>query len=247
MATVAQMRKGLAATTMPDDVAASLLADASPLWLSSDTATQLAEDLALCHPPLNAAEVRARAVAVEEGWRLTVVAHDRKGLLADTAEILAQMNYSVRAASVATWAAFDIALHSMTLAGDAPDDAQLETLGMHLRAANVGKRPTFVFNPAGRAYVSKTGDANGDPMISVVAPDTRGLLAATCRWFTDAGVSIEAAWITGEEEANDVFVVSGDVDVLALEHRLSADHPPENIFEVARRVGEDFLRSLFRK
>lgn len=249
MATVAQLRKGLAGTTVPDDVAAALIKGASPLWLSSDSAALLAEDLALCYPPLNTSEVRARAVAAEDGWRLTVVAHDRKGLLADTAEILADANYSVRAASVATWGGnLKLALHSITLAGDAPDDSELETIGAALRAANAGKRAKFVFAPRGRAYVSKTGDANGDPMISVVAPDQRGLLAAICRWFAEAGASIEAAWITGEEEANDVFVVKGDIDVTSLERRLSADHQPENVIDLARRLGEDFFnRVLGRK
>lgn len=244
MATVAQLRKGLAATTVPDDVAGALIAGASPLWLSSDTATQLAEDLALCHPPLNADEVRARAVDAEDGWRLTVVARDRKGLLADTAAILAQAGYSVKSASVATWGPMNIALHSLTVAGASPTERQLDEMGEALRAAGKGDRPTVRFTPGGRAYVSKTGDANGDPMISVVAPDQPGLLAATCRWFADAGASIEAAWITGEDEANDVYVVQGDVDVVALERHLS---PEPSLIELAWQAGEALVGRLFNR
>lgn len=240
MATVAQLRKGLAATTVPDDVAASLIKGASPLWLSSDTAVMLAEDLALCHPPLNDGEVRARAVAADDGWRLTVVARDRKGLLADTAAILSANGYSVRSASVATWKNLDLALHAITVGGPVPSDAQLNELGAALNAPD---KPRSRFVPTGRAYVSKTGDANGDPMISVVAPDQPGLLAAICRFFSDAGASIEAAWITGEEEANDVFVVRGNVDLAALERRISVQ---ESLVDQARRVGADFLARFFR-
>lgn len=247
MATIAQLRKGLAATTVPDDVAKALLTGASPLWLSSDCATQLAEDLALCHPPLKRSEVRARAVAELDGWRLTVAARDRKGLLADTAAILAAARFSVRSASVATWKELDLALHAITIVGPAPADAALEKLGAALRAAGKGDGPTLDFTPMGRAFVRRTGDANGDAMISIVAPDQNGLLAAICRWFSNAGVSIEAAWITGEEEANDVFVVNGDVDVAALERRLTADDDGisavvGDMFSQARDVGESVVR-----
>ncbi|MDP1794508.1 MAG: ACT domain-containing protein, partial [Acidimicrobiales bacterium] len=172
------------------------------------------------------------------------VAHDRKGLLADSAAILSANGYNVRSASVATWGGdLDLALHAITVAGAGPSDAELDKLGAALRAANDGKRPANRFVPVGKAYVQKTGDANGDPMISVVAPDQPGLLAAICRFFNDAGNSIEAAWITGEEEANDVFVVRGDVDVAALERRLSIE---ENLVDQARRIGAETLTRVFR-
>jgi len=261
MATIAQLRKGLAVTTVPDDVAKALLAGASPLWLSSDNAVQLAEDLALCHPPLKRAEVRARAVSGEDGWRLTVVAHDRNGLLADTAAILSAADYSVRGASVATWTELDLALHAISVAGPAPSDEKLDELGGALRKASSGTCPQQPFAPLGRAFVRRSGEANGDAMISVVAPDQKGLLAAICSWFAEQGTSIEAAWITGDAEANDVFVVSGEVDVAALERRLTAGGHGGTITEVAGdmfaqardlgeglvRTGIDFAKGLFTR
>lgn len=246
MATVKQLRTGLAGTTVPDKLAAALLKGASPLWLSSDTAAQLAEDLALCHPPLKSAEVRARAVAAGDEWRLTVVAHDRVGLLADTAAILAQAGYSVRGASVATWRNLDIALHSITVEGDPPDDTGLDAIGKKLRAANAGDRPNHEFVPTGRAFVSRTGDANGGPMIAVVAPNQPGLLAAICQWLSKAGASIEAAWIAGDDEVNDVFVMQNEVDVVALERYLSAEHD-ESLLDQARRLGESLVNQLFNR
>lgn len=247
MATIAELRKGLAATTVPDATAAKLIKGASSLWLSSDSATQLTGDLALVHPRLKKNEVRARAVAAVDSWRLTVVAKDRKGLLADSAAILSAAGYSLRGASVVTWTDPDIALHAITVEGAAPSDEQLDAIGAQLRAANSGDRPKLTWQPVGRAYVRRTGEANGDAMISVVCPDQQGLLAAICRWFNDAGVSIRAAWIAGAEEANDVFVIHGDVDVVALERHLSADVEDiravaGNMFTEARDIGETVIR-----
>ncbi len=248
MATIAELRKSLAATTVPDDVAAVLLEGASSLWLSSDNGTQLAGDLALCHPPLKRHEVRARAVGDEGTWRLTVVAHDRTGLLADTAAILSTDDFCITGASVATWEDLDLALHALTVAGPPPTDEKLDEIGAALRAASNGTRPSIPFTPQGRAYVRRTGVANGDAMISVVAPDQRGLLAAICRWFSDAGVSIQAAWITGVGEANDVFVIDGDADVAALERHLTLeDHSIQavvgSMVTDARKAGEALART----
>ena len=250
MATMAQLRSGLKdGTTIPDDIAEVLLDGASPLWLSSDDATQLAIDLALCYPALKPKEVRARVASTnDDAWRLTVVAHDRKGLLADTAAILSSRDYHVRGASVATWVGLDIALHAITVSGPAPSDDALDEIGSALRAASSGARQAIPFTPIGRAYVSHAGEANGDPMITVVAPGQKGLLATICRWFADGGASIEAAWIVGEEEANDVFVVKGDVDLIGLERKLTADDESlatavGNVVDQARDVGEVIVRS----
>jgi glycine cleavage system regulatory protein len=250
MATIAELRKGLAAMTVPDHVADVLLTGASALWLSSDTAAQLAGDLALCHPPLKRNEVRARAAAGEGEWRLTVVARDRKGLLADTAAILASAGYCVRGASATTWGELDLALHALVVDGEEPSAEELDDLGGALRAATKGARPLVPFTPTGRAYVRRSGEANGDAMLSVVAPDQPGLLATVCRWFADAEVSIEAAWIAGEDgEANDVFVVDGDVDCAALEKALTADDEGiqavvGDMFSQARDVGENLVRGV---
>lgn len=248
MATMVQLRRGLNATTIPDDITEVLLDGASPLWLSSDDAAQLAIDLALCYPALKPKEVRARvASSGEDAWRLTVVAHDRTGLVADAASILSARDYHVRAASVATWAQFTLALVAITLSGPAPSEDELDEIGVALRAANDGVVPLIPFSPIGRAYVSHAGAANGDPMITVVAPGQKGLLATICRWFADGGASIEAAWIVGEDEANDVFVIKGEVDLPGLERKLTAEDESfataiGGVVDQARDVGETIVR-----
>ena len=64
----------------------------------SERPAVLAADLALCHPPLAPDEVRAVARPMEapSTFRVTVVATDRPGLLADTAAALAEEDMTVR-------------------------------------------------------------------------------------------------------------------------------------------------------
>lgn len=250
MATLGELRRGLEATSVPAEVVDVLVDGASSLWLSSDDGALLAGDLALCHPPLKPHEVRARATNTAHTWRLTVVAHDRRGLLADTTAILAQRGFTVDGASVATWQPLDLALHAITVAGAPPAPGVLDEIGAALRAAGAGERPDIAFKPAGRASVKRSGVANGEHMINVVAPLQPGLLATVCRWLAEEGVSIEAAWVTREKEANDVFVIRGDVDVAALERVLSdGDHNiPGVVGDMvadARRAGESAVRAVF--
>jgi hypothetical protein len=48
------------------------------------------------------------------------------------------------------------------------------------------------------------------------------LLSAVCRWFADQGISIEAADIaTDDGTANDVFLIEGECDTVALARHLS--------------------------
>ena len=56
----------------------------------------------------------------------------------------------------------------------------------------------------------------------MAAVDQVGLLWAICRWFADHGVSIETvSAATDAGEANDGFIVVGDVDAEALATHLS--------------------------
>lgn len=213
----------LRATTMPADVAGRLTSGAPALWLTSNTPGVLATDLALCHPPLAPEEVRARGVPFADGsaWRLTVVAHDRRGLLADVAAALAGQGYPIMAASVATWSTMGIALLSLKLSGPLPATAELAAVGEQLRLREHGQHPEPRFQPRGGARVGV--DRDGDASIVVVsAVDQVGLLWAVCDWFSRHGLTIEAAAVGGEDAtADDVFVVSGgDVDATSLARRL---------------------------
>ena len=226
---VSQLRSLLEQTTVPRRTRDRLLDGVSPLWVLSEAPDVLAADLALCHPRLRPGEVRAvaRHVPSSSRFRLTVVATDRPGLLADTAATLAREGISIVAASVMTWPAQRLALHAITVESDTEFDSRRWTaIGARLRAMAGGSPATFPYVPTGRARVSRSGEAADRSIVRVTAPDRLGLLSAACRWFADSGVSIEAADIATERGvASDVFLVDGDFDEAALAEHLSGAQP----------------------
>ncbi len=223
MASATEIAALLADTTMPNKLIDELLADASSLWLMSAPAPLLASDIALCYPLLEPREVRAVVYPLEGGGhRLTVVAHDRRGLLADTAAVLAAEGLSITAASVATWVSHDIALHAIIVppGGQSP---LWPDLGARLRALTADTAPTVAFMPAGRALVTASADVSDHRLVTVTAPDQVGLLWATCRWLADRGVNIQSARVGGAGGvAEDHFFVIGNADFDELAAHLSA-------------------------
>jgi hypothetical protein len=131
-ANAAQLQDLLRETTVPRAVTTRLLEDVSPLWVLSEAPAVLAADLALCHPRLGDGEVRAvaREIPGTGMFRLTVVAHDRPALLADTTAALAAEGVSIVAASAMTWPKQGLALHSVTVrSGRGFDPARWATIG----------------------------------------------------------------------------------------------------------------------
>ena len=221
---VEEVRRLLATTSVPPATARRLLGGVSQLWSLSEAPDVLAADLALCHPRVRAGEVRAVARPLPDGdrFRLTVVAHDRRGFLADTAAVLATAGVSVERASVMTWPEHDLALHALTVhSGGGIDTSVWEQLGARLEAS--AETPVrMLFRPSGRARVTTTGAGTSSSLVRVNAPDDVGLLSAICRWFADHGVSIAAAGIdTTNGVANDVFLIDGDCDTSELAAHLS--------------------------
>jgi pimeloyl-ACP methyl ester carboxylesterase len=212
-------------TTMPKHAIRQLLSNVSPLWTLSEEPAVLAADLALCHPKLGEGDVRAVVRPLEGSgrYRLTVVAHDRPGLLGDTAEILAAEELWVDGASVMTWPKRRLALHALTVEADGQlDEADWERIGEQLKTVAGGARGAPPFTPSGRARVTVTGAGTGGTVIRVRAPDQLGLLAATCRWIADQGATIQSAHIaTRGGKVDDVFVIDGDLDTTVLERHLS--------------------------
>jgi predicted amino acid-binding ACT domain protein len=221
---VAQLRTLLEETSVPRAAVSRLLDGVSPLWVMSEPPELLAADLALCHPPVAAGEVRAvaRELSAEHMFRLTVVALDRRGFLADTAAVLAAAGVTVETASVMTWPDSQLALHALTVRSDGGmDAARWSAIGDRLRAT-VDEPFSSTFVPSGRATVTRSGSGVGTSIVRVTAPDDVGLLSAICRWFADEGLSIEAAGIaTVDGVASDVFLVDGDCDTGRLARHLS--------------------------
>lgn len=237
----AEVRALLDETTIPPAIVDRLLDGAPPLWLTSNAPTVLATDLALCHPCLEADEVRAVAqpiplldeLAGGSSLRLTVVAADRGGLLADTCAVLADRGLSVESATAMTWPTLGLALHSLIVHTATPlDAADFACLGDELRAMH-SDRPVPEFTPIGQATVSVSGVPARRATVTVSAKDQLGLLWAICQWFADADVSIEAvAATTAYGVARDSFIVVGDCLPDALATALSAGAGPSRRFRL---------------
>jgi predicted amino acid-binding ACT domain protein len=215
----------LAASGMSTRVARRLLREASALWLISESTETLAADLALCHPKLRRDEVRAVARPIEgsAAIRLTVVAPDRPGLLADSAAVLAWHRLSITHASATTWPN-GVALHALTVEPpDVLDDDAWRALGEDLRAMVAsGRVTTPPFRPVGRAAVTVDGATGDRRLVRVTARDQLGLFSAICRWFAAHQTSIEAVHAsTSDGVATDTFVVLGPCDDGALAKHLS--------------------------
>jgi UTP:GlnB (protein PII) uridylyltransferase len=155
--------------------------------------------------------------------RLTVVAGDRPGLLADTAAVLASEGLSILTASAATWTAEGLAMHALTFAPDGPfDDARWAVLSARLQELRDDNSSATSVAPAGVATVRVHGAHTGRAVVAVTAPDRLGLLWAICRWFADHDVSIESMSATTDGGvAHDTFIVIGDCDGAELARHLS--------------------------
>ena len=222
--TASELRSLLSVTNIPDRTVTRLLTAASPLWLMSERPSVLAADLAMCHPRLAGAEVRAVARPLEDlaSYRVTVVAADRPGLLADTAAALAEAGLTVLSASVATWTDSDLALHTLTCRSRSTLDPDWDDLGSRLRSMADHPPAGIAYRTRGRATVRVTNRGPGQILATVEAPDAPGLLHEVCRWFAGQGLNIEAAEITTRDTvATDRFLVSGEFDASALAAHLS--------------------------
>ena len=164
----------------------------------------------------------ARPMEDPTTFRLTVVAADRPGLLADTAAALADEGLTVLSASVATWADRDVALHSLTVRSTTAATPDWDALGAALRSAADGARPVTAYAPTGRATVVVAESSADRTLVKVTAPDGLGLLETISRWFAEHDISIEAAEITTRRGvATDRFLIEGELEPSALADHLS--------------------------
>lgn len=202
----------------------ALLRSAAPLWLLGEAPSVLAGDLALCRPRLNDGEVRALARKIEGSLsiRLTIVAKDRPGLLADSAAVLAASGLSISSASASTWQRPKLALHSFIVdTEDELSSKDWDTLGDRLRRmVATRKAPRVDLGPI-RPVIATVQGLGDRSMVKVVAPDKAGLLSAICRHFQEHEVNIETLRARTEGGiAHGTFVVVGSVDPAELRAEL---------------------------
>ncbi|HUW04447.1 MAG TPA: alpha/beta fold hydrolase [Acidimicrobiales bacterium] len=221
-----EIERQLGTIGVATDVAHDFVSTAPPLWLMSAAPDVLASDVSLCHPALREGEVRAVAQPVGGGVRvrLTVVAADRPGLLADSLAVVALEGISVCDASAATWPGSGLALHTLTLDPFLPiSDEQWDRVGQRLRTLSTGAVECPEVGPPGVAEVRVNGTGDGRAVVTVTARDRLGLLWRICRWFADREVGIESLHATTERGiAIDSIIVFGVVDASELSADLSA-------------------------
>ncbi len=222
----AEVASLLGRTRLENRTVRALLRGSPPLWLMSESAATLAGDLALCHPELRTDEVRAVARPIEgsQSVRLTVVAVDRRGLLADSAAVLASNELSISHASAATWPRRGLALHSFVIESrDGLDEPAWAKLGEDLRAMVAsGSTTSPPLGPIGPVQVTVKGTDGDRSMVRIKVRDQLGLLAALCRWFATQDANIESLHArTASGIVDDTFLVVGDVDAAELARHLN--------------------------
>ena len=223
VATAAEVRKLLEPTTLPDPLVDALLDGASVTWLLAEPAEVLAGDLALCHPALGDEEIRATVKPTTQpaSWRLSVVAHDRPGLLAATAGALAGHGLTLTGAAAVSWPELDLALQCVTAADPDGRDrlpAEWDDIGKTLRAALAGTHPVDPgFEPAGPVRIQVTPQDQGLCLVTLEAPDHLGLLWALAHWFETHDCNIEGSAVTTDgRTATGSVLVRGEVDAADL-------------------------------
>lgn len=145
--------------------------------------------------------------------RLTIVAHDRPGLLADSAAVVSASGLSIARAHAATWAAQRLALHSFVVDGGASlDDDDWQEVGESLRKmVTTGSAPVLPHRSFRPVRVTTHGSADRS-LVKVTARNQLGLLSTICRWFERQGINIESVNARSKEEfAQDAFLVVGEV------------------------------------
>ena len=217
MATVEEVLGVLAFSRIPSELSDELLDGAPDLWLRGESPDVIGGDIALCHPALSAREVRVwcAPALIAGALRISVLAHDRPGLLAATTGALAHAGLSVIQAAAMTWPSRGWALQRALVADPkarSTRPVERDLLCAQLRAAvRDGPMSDVRFSPSGPVQVTTTAEPNGRHVLRVLAPDRPGLLWAISAWLerSDCNVLVARATPAGAQ-ADDAFLVEGN-------------------------------------
>lgn len=230
MASITEVRGVLAASRVPGELVEELLDGAPELWLRGESPDVIAGDVALCHPSLSTREVRVwcAPALIAGALRVSVLAHDRPGLLAATTGALANAGLPIIQATAMTWPQRGWALQRVLVADPrarSTRPVERDLLCAQLRAAvREGVNPDVVFAPAGPVRVTANAERNGRQILRVLAPDRPGLLWAITAWMqrSECNVLVARAAPAGDQ-ADDSFLVDGSPDETELAGYLSGE------------------------
>jgi UTP:GlnB (protein PII) uridylyltransferase len=228
VASIEEVRGVLAFSRVPVELSDELLDDAPELWLRGESPDVIAGDVALCHPPLSTREVRVwcAPALIAGALRVSVLAHDRPGLLAATTGALAHAGLSIIQAAAMTWPARNCALQRALVADPrarSTRPVERDLLCAQLRAAVRERRVNDIdFMPSGPVRVQATPAPGGRQLVRVLAPDRPGLLWAISAWLDRNNCNVLVARATpAGMQADDAFLVDGSPDADELSAYLS--------------------------
>ncbi len=170
--------------------------------------------------------VHVEVAAHSHGSSLTLAAHDRVGLLADTAAVLTLLRAGIRSARV--WVSGDVALTRWEVAETRVDPAMVRQRLEAVRAGRVD--PAARLRPRGSRWppsvLLRPGASTGATVIEVRVEDRPGVVWAVCRALADQGLSVRSAHVaTLGPQAVDVFYVQdGDGAPLVAQRAERAVH-----------------------
>ncbi len=209
---------------VPSAVIDQISSEAPRVWWKASVDDLLA-DVLLVAPGLAAGQLRIRILPPMEGnhWELSVVAPDRPGLLAATADVCAAHDFSIRSARVTSWPG--IALQRLVvepLGIPRSREPDFNQLGQALRSAltadslgndSVGGAATSaepLTDGADFSIDSIEEVEHGLSRVSISGRDRVGLLSAITRALGAAGADISAAELSDTDGiVHDVFIVTG--------------------------------------
>jgi hypothetical protein len=212
-----------------DAAVARSIVDLAPSGWWDAPVDVLTTDALLIAPGLRPGQLRVRigapTGAEHTAWELTVVAPDRRGLLARTASVCARHGMSIRSARVVSWPAnavgdaesVDLALQRLMIEpSDIPSTGEPDwtPLGLDLRAAlNAPDDELGDLAPdsIGAFEVESVDDlGDGTQRVRVTGADRIGLLSAITRSLWAAGADIRSAELNDVNGVvHDVFIVTG--------------------------------------
>jgi UTP:GlnB (protein PII) uridylyltransferase len=230
VASITEVRSVLAASRVPSELIEELLDDAPELWLRGESPDVIGSDVAFCHPPLAAKEVRVwcAPALIAGALRVSVLAHDRPGLLAATTGALASAGLPIVQAAAMTWPDRGWALQRV-LAADprarSTRPVERDLLCAQLRGAVRDRTSTQLpFAPTGPVRVTAAADSRGKQILRVIAPDGPGLLWAISAWLERSGCNVLVARAAPAGQAvDDSFLVDGFADEGQLAGYLSGE------------------------
>jgi len=230
VASITEVRGVLSASRVPGELVEELLDGAPELWLRGESPDVIAGDVALCHPSLSTREVRVwcAPALIVGALRVSVLAHDRPGLLAATTGALTNAGLPIVQAAAMTWPRRGWALQRVLVADPrarSTRPVERDLLCAQLRSAvRESVTPDVAFVPTGPVRVTVNGDRSGRRVLRVLAPDRPGLLWAISAWMqrSDCNVLVARAAPAGEQ-ADDSFLVDGSPDETELAGYLSGE------------------------